>query len=137
RAAVAGPRRPAVEERGSTLSSDPALRERRGLDDAQDRARTLQQRNQRAKERIAADETLCPIDRVQHPGELATSFGGEFLAPDGMSGKDAANPAAHLLFDVPIHDRDRTAIALVLNLERCTEVLQGCAARHLGELLGE
>src|SRR2546422_9258359 len=69
RAAGAGPDLPAVEERGTTLTTHPALAERRRLNHAEHGPATLQQRNQRSEQRKPRDETLGAVDRVEHPGE--------------------------------------------------------------------
>src|SRR5204862_7479352 len=57
-AAGAGPDLPAVEARGTTLATDPALGERRCLDHAEHRSAGPPQRTQRPDTRITRDEHL-------------------------------------------------------------------------------
>ena len=137
RAAGAGPDLPAVEERGTTLTTHPALGQRRCLDHAEHRTATLQQRNQRPEQRIPRDETLRAVDRVEHPGELAAPLGCKLFTLNGMFGKCRANHAAHVSLDIAVRDGDRTPVAFALHGERRAEMPQRNAARGIGEVLGQ
>ena len=134
-AAGAGAHRRAVAQARCAVDADPAFAEDRRLDHAQHRARALRERDQRAEQRIAGDEALGAVDRVEHPGELASRLGGKFLAVDAVGGELGADHAPHLGLDGAVGDGDRAEVGFLLDLERLAKIAARDGARRVGEPL--
>src|SRR3546814_1861823 len=68
--------------------ADPALLQDRHVDHTEDGPAVLQQRDQAAEERVAGDEALGAVDRVQDPDEFGAGIlDAEFFAVDAMAGR--------------------------------------------------
>ena len=131
----------AVERGGLPLDPDPPLLQHGLIQHAEHGFAVVEQRHQRAPQRLTRDERLGAVDGIEDPGPLLRSALAEFdallLAEDGVRREPLADERAHGRLGALVGDGHRRRVVLVVDLQRCAKVLHGDASGGVHEIRGE
>ena len=109
----------AVHHGRMAAGADPALAERRMIDDAEHRPPLLQQRDQGAEGRPPRDERFGAVDRIEDPHELGVAaVGAMLLADDAVRRIALADQLADRRLGLAVGERDRALVRLGLDRRR-------------------